>query len=95
MRFWKTYTKTSEEWMSCTDKEFGGDPFPEQEKQCWCENKPAKTPWVCANEGEECLCEGGWVVYGAKEDENGKSLDFHQTIKKSMAISGLKGKRTL
>lgn len=32
MREWKTYTKESEEWMSCTDSNFGGDPWPDQEK---------------------------------------------------------------
>jgi hypothetical protein len=32
LRHWKTYEKESDEWMSCTDAEFGGDPAPEQEK---------------------------------------------------------------
>jgi hypothetical protein len=32
MRMWKTLSKESEEWMSCTDANFGSDPWPEQEK---------------------------------------------------------------
>jgi len=32
MREWKTIQKESEEWMSCTDANFGGDPWPDQEK---------------------------------------------------------------
>jgi hypothetical protein len=28
MREWKTLTKESEEWMSCTDSNFGSDPWP-------------------------------------------------------------------
>lgn len=95
LRHWKTYDKSSDEWMSCTDAEFGGDPFPEQEKQCWCEDKPAYKPWRCADEGDECLCNGGWVVYGAKVGADKKPLDFFGTIKLSMAITGTKGKESV
>jgi len=95
LRHWKTYEKASDEWMSCTDAEFGGDPFPDQEKQCWCEDKPAYKPWRCADEGDECLCNGGWVVYGAKLDASKKPLDFFGTIKLSMAITGTKGKESV
>jgi hypothetical protein len=95
LRQWKTLHKESEEWQSCTDANFGSDPWPEQEKQCWCENKPAYKPWKCAEEGEECLCDQGWVVYGAKVGADKKELDFFGTIKLSMAITGTHGKRTL
>ena len=95
LKQWKTLTKESEEWMSCTDANFGSDPWPEQEKQCWCENKPAYKPWKCADEGEECLCDSGWVVYGAKVGADKKELDFFGTIKLSMAVNGTHGKRTL
>jgi len=95
LRHWKTKTKESEEWMSCTDAEFGGDPFPEQEKQCWCEDKPAYKPWVCADEGDECMCESGWVVYGAKNGADKKPLDFFATIKISMAVTGTRGKQSV
>lgn len=94
MRNWKTYTKSSDEWMSCTDTEFGGDPAEGQDKQCWCEDKPAVKPYQCAEENEECGCEGGWVVYGQKEDD-GKKLDFFSASKKSMAVIGLKGKKSV
>lgn len=95
LREWKTLSKSSDEWMSCTDAEFGGDPWPDQEKQCWCESKPAYKPWRCADEGEECLCEGGWVVYGAKIGADKKPLDFFAAIKLSMAVSGTRGKEAL
>lgn len=95
MREWKTLTKESEEWMSCTDANFGGDPAPDQEKQCWCEDKPAYKPWKCAEEGDECLCDGGWVVYGAKVDADKKEMDFFATIKLSLAVTGTKGKKSI
>jgi hypothetical protein len=95
MREWKTVTKESEEWMSCTDANFGSDPWPEQQKQCWCENKPAYKPWKCAEEGDECMCDKGWVVYGAKMGADKKELDFFGTIKLSMAVTGTHGKRSL
>jgi hypothetical protein len=95
MREWKTVTKESEEWMSCTDANFGSDPWPSQEKQCWCEDKPAYKPHKCAEEGEECLCDGGWVVYGAKLDADKKEMDFFSTVKLSLAITGTKGKKSL
>jgi hypothetical protein len=81
--------------MSCTDAEFGGDPWPDQEKQCWCEDKPAYKPWKCADEGDECLCDGGWVVYGAKLDDAKKENDFFSMIKLSLAVTGTKGKKSV
>jgi hypothetical protein len=81
--------------MSCTDAEFGNDPWPDQEKQCWCEDKPAYKPWKCAEEGDECLCDGGWVVYGAKVGVDKKELDFFGTIKLSLAVTGTKGKKSV
>jgi len=95
MREWKTLSKESEEWMSCTDASFGGDPWADQEKQCWCEDKPAYKPWKCADEGDECLCDGGWVVYGAKAGADKKEMDFFGTIKLSLAITGTKGKKSI
>jgi hypothetical protein len=95
LRQWKTLEKQSEEWMSCTDAEFGGDPWENQEKQCWCEDKPAYKPYRCADEGEECICDGGWVVYAAKLDEDKKVFDFFGAIKQSMAVVGTRGKRSI
>jgi hypothetical protein len=90
-----TRTKSSDEWMSCTDAEFGGDPFPDQEKQCWCEPAPAYKPWRCADEGEECVCEGGYIAYTAKFDSDKKKLGFFDAIKLSVAVVPTKGKRSL
>lgn len=67
MRNWKTLTKETDNWTMCSAKDFGSDPWPDQQKQCWCEPRPEYEPTPCANEGEQCLC-NGWVAYGVKQD---------------------------
>lgn len=81
--------------MSCTDAEFGADPWKDQEKQCWCEDKPAYKPWRCAEDGQACMCDGGYVVYGAKLGAEKEELDFFGAIKVSMAATGMKGKKSV
>lgn len=72
LRQWKTLEKDSEEWMNCNQEEFGGDPWPNQEKQCWCEDKPAYVPYRCGDEGENCACAGGYVVFAPSNGEDKK-----------------------
>jgi hypothetical protein len=43
---------------------------------------------------DECACDGGWVVYAQAEDD-GKPLEFFDAAKKSMAVIGLKGKKSV
>lgn len=80
MRLFKTLTKETDEYAACNPSEFGGDPWPEQEKQCWCEPKPIYQPWFCGDEGDDCMCEG-WVIFGAKKPK------YREVVKGSFAIS--------
>lgn len=66
MRYWKTVVKETDDWTMCSAKGLGGDPWPNTDKQCWCEPHPEYEPNLCANEGENCLC-NGWVAYGVKQ----------------------------
>lgn len=66
MRYWKTISKEVDDWTMCSSKGMGGDPWPDAPKQCWCEPTPQYEPTPCANEGENCLC-NGWVAYGVKQ----------------------------
>ncbi len=91
MREWKTLEKESNEWLSCSEDEFGGDPWPDQEKQCWCEDKMPYKPWHCADDGDDCMCDG-WVVYGQKNGDDKKPLTFFEMIKKSIVIGSAGGK---
>ena len=70
LRFWKTVTKKSAgEWSTCNAAEFGSDPWPGQQKQCWCEPTPEYQPNFCSNEGGKCMCNGN-VFFGPKYGEN-------------------------
>ena len=92
LRLWKTLEKQSGDWITCSDDDFGGDPWPEQEKQCWCEDKPAYRPYRCGDDGDDCLCEGGFVVYGAKHDKDKKELSFFDLVKGTVALESVGGK---
>jgi len=67
IRTWKFQTKkgTDGTFLDCNANTFGGDELKGERHQCWCEPKPVKVPTTCADEGEECLC-NGYVFYGAK-----------------------------
>jgi hypothetical protein len=56
----------------CSAAGLGGDPWPEKDKQCWCEPTPQYEPTPCGNEGENCLC-NGWVAYGVKQSPDDPS----------------------
>ena len=66
--------------MSCTDTNFGSDPWPDQEKQCWCENKPAYKPWKCAEEGEESMSNGTQDVYYSSQVLIGNGINFEGQV---------------
>jgi hypothetical protein len=65
MRWWKTVVKETDDWTMCSAQGMGADPWPDQPKQCWCEPAPQYDAIPCANEGENCLC-NGYVAYGVK-----------------------------
>ena len=83
MRYWKTMSKEVDDWTMCSSKGMGGDPWPEAAKQCWCEPAPQYEPTPCANEGEQCLC-NGWVAYGVKNDPDDQTktatIDIMTTV---------------
>jgi len=68
MREWRTIGAESDDWQTCSVVEFGSDPMPGVDKQCFCEVEPAYTATRCADEGDECICNGH--VYFAPRFEN-------------------------
>ena len=58
MREWRTVSAESEDWQSCSQIEFGSDPMPDVDKQCYCEVQPTYEATRCADEGDDCLCNG-------------------------------------
>jgi hypothetical protein len=58
MREWRTLSAESDDWQTCSAIEFGTDPMPGVDKQCFCEVKPAYEATRCADEGDDCLCNG-------------------------------------
>ena len=58
MREWRTLFAESEDWQSCSVIEFGSDPLPGYDKQCFCEVKAPYEASRCADEGDDCLCNG-------------------------------------
>ena len=71
LRKWKTASVygADTDHIHCTPSEFGFDPLPGVEKQCFCERKPKYVPRICANEGDECTC-AGHVIYGRRYSAN-------------------------
>ena len=67
-RQWKTLSKTKpQEFIQCSKREFGinNPEYADIQTQCWCERFPAYIPNPCADEGQECLCNGR-ILYGQK-----------------------------
>lgn len=58
MREWRTVSADSDDWQSCSAIEFGSDPLPDVDKQCFCEVKPPYEATRCSDEGDDCLCNG-------------------------------------
>ena len=65
MREWKTVSIETDGWQSCSTNDFGTDPMPGIDKQCFCEVKPAYEASRCADEGDDCTC-NGHVYFAAK-----------------------------
>jgi hypothetical protein len=65
MREWRTLSAESDDWQTCSAIEFGTDPMPGVDKQCFCEVKPAYEATRCADEGDDCLC-NGHVYFGPR-----------------------------
>ena len=80
MRYWKTIVKETDDWTMCSAKGMGGDPWPEA--------TPQYEPTPCANEGENCLC-NGWVAYGVKNspDDPTKVASVDEMVQMAFAIN--------
>ena len=85
IRHWSFLKKTNKieeaNYMApdCTSFTFGGDPFPGQTKQCFCENKPIHYPNKCADEGEDCMCSGD-VYFMSNEVDGVKNPHYIKTV---------------
>lgn len=79
LREWRTVSSESDDWQSCSAVEFGSDPMPGAEKQCYCEVKPSYEPSRCADEGDDCIC-NGHVYFGAKMSEDHATLNTFMDV---------------
>lgn len=85
-REWRTIAIEKEGWQTCSVAEFGADPGPGRPKQCWCELKPRYTPSRCADEGDDCLC-NGHVYLTPRFGEDGKPASFFDALQGEWAIA--------
>ena len=75
MRDFKTYTKASKGgWTWCDHHEFGTNNYHEA-MQCFCEPEPQVVPATCADDGDDCLC-NGVVYYMKKMNKVNSPYDF-------------------
>jgi hypothetical protein len=84
LREFKTASRADTgQYLSCSSKEFEGV-WPKHETQCWCEWEPYYMPAYCAEDGENCQCEGdgALMVYAQKwgTDANGKKSKYPMMI---------------
>jgi hypothetical protein len=85
-RLFKTVTKQNAGFSLCNAADFGSDPHPGKNKECWCEDKPLYQPNLCAGEGKECLC-NGHVLYGPRLSKDGKQNSFKELIAGRFAVA--------
>ena len=85
MREWKTVSQETDDWQSCNAIDFGSDPMPGMDKQCFCEVKPAYEASRCADEGDECICNGN-VYFATKVNGDKELADFDDIMEAGFAI---------
>merc|ERR1712222_49302 len=85
MREWKTVSQETDDWQSCSAVDFGSDPMPGFDKQCFCEVKPEYEASRCADEGDECGC-NGHVYFGAKQNMDKELASFNDMLELGYAI---------
>lgn len=89
-RYFKHLPKSKAGFALCNPKEFGSDPLPGLPKACWCEDKPKYEANLCADDGDDCLC-NGYALYGQKFVAKSKKVnDFKGLIDNSFAILEVK-----
>lgn len=90
MREWKTVSQETDDWMSCSAVDFGSDPMPGQDKQCFCEVKPQYEASRCAAEGDDCAC-NGHVYFASKVNDDKELADFDDILASGYAIVDANG----
>lgn len=85
MREWKTVSQETDDWQSCSAVDFGSDPMPGFDKQCFCEVKPEYEASRCADEGDECGC-SGHVYFGSKQNGDKELASFNDMLELGYAI---------
>jgi hypothetical protein len=86
-RLFKTVSKSNSDYSLCNASDFGSDPHPGHSQECWCEDKPLYQPNYCADEGNDCLC-NGYVLFGSKTNKKtGKPNTFNELIAGRFAVS--------
>lgn len=89
-KFDSKYTKEGES-MECSAKDFGQDPWPGQNKQCFCEPGMGYQPNHCAAQGGECKCPKGSVFFARKYREGTKKIeDLEHAIKSDFSVVQMK-----
>ena len=80
MRTWKTVQKEANgELANCSAAEFGNDPWPGMQKQCFCEPRPQYNPNYCAKEGQNCMC-SGTVIFGVRSANKQVPMDIDKVL---------------
>lgn len=75
------------DFFDCDATTFGGDKLNGARHQCWCEPRPINVPTICADDGDECMC-NGYVFYGAKTDgSSSKRLNYYEMVGGNYAIN--------
>lgn len=85
MREWKTVSQETDDWQSCSAIDFGSDPMVGYDKQCFCEVKPEYEASRCADEGDECSC-NGHVYFANKLNADKELATFNDVLEMGFAI---------
>lgn len=86
MREWRTLSSESDDWQACSMVEFGSDPLPGAEKQCFCEAKPQDEAVRCADEGDDCMCNGHVYFSSRFQEDHSTPATFIDVLESGFAI---------
>jgi len=89
LKHWLHAEKESDDYVDCSFTGVGlkEDLYPELDKQCWCEYKPAYNPTKAADEGEPVSCNGQVYFMEKNMAENGKLSDWNHGINNYFTIN--------
>jgi len=83
-----TQTKKVDDFLECSSAGFGGDKLGGARHQCWCEPAPYDIPVLCADDGDDCLC-NGLVTYGTHPKNKGEKTpgNYYDTMENYYTIN--------